>query len=301
MKQDAAGHDRHVASIDSEAKLGTTETGSFRTPTGGGEFATENVPPSGNTAERRNPKRPRKRVLRKLYWLIWLLCVGATAYYANIYRQDQSWLKKKAAEIVNVAGASTQEEEITALRDYIRLHVRYEGVDQNNRPFLRDSAREVLESGRGWCGEATRAFICLARERGIRAQRVNLYGTINHVVAEVLTGPDREVLVDVQDNPDTNPLLDQEKFTVHQIDNDPRSPFTDYSNIHLRRFPFIGPYVHHIKLEQSWITWVLENPALLKAIFWGGLAASMLGAFGVDRLLVRIYALRFGLNSAKKS
>jgi hypothetical protein len=256
---------------------------------------------SGGAALSNLPEGSRKHVLRKVFWLAFWICVGASIYYGYIYRQDQEWLDKKAAEIVHAAGATTPEQEIIALRNYVRQYVRYEGVDQENRPFLRASAREVLESERGWCGEGTRAFICLARERGIRAQRVNLYGRINHVVAEVLTGPDREVLVDVQDNPDTNPLLDQEKFTVHQIDNDPRSPFTDYSNIHLRRFPIIGPYIKHIKLEQSWITWVLENPALLKAVFWGGLAASMLGAFGIDRLLVRIYALRFGLNSTMKS
>lgn len=225
------------------------------------------------------------------------MCVGISAYYANVYRLDQEWLKKKAAEIVHLATASGSEQEINALRDYVRKHVRYEGVDQNDRPFLRASARETLESGRGYCGESTRAFICLARQRGIKAQRVNLYGSINHVVAEVLTGPNREVLVDVQDNPDTNPLLDRKKYTVHQIENDPRSPFTEYSNVHLRRFPVIGPYIKHVKLEQSWVTWVLENPALLKSILWGGLAAIALAVFVVDRVLVRFYAHRFGLKS----
>src|SRR5207253_1417777 len=135
------------------------------------------------------------------------------------YRSEQQWLRDKAADIVGGAHATTAAEEVVALRDYVRKHVRYEGVDANDRPFLRASARETLESGRGYCGEAIRAFICLARQRGIQAQRVNLYGPINHVVAEVQTGPDREVLVDVQDNPQTNPILDSQEWTVREIDN----------------------------------------------------------------------------------
>jgi len=174
-------------------------------------------------------------------------------------------------------------------------------VDANDRPFLRASAQETLESGRGYCGEATRAFICLARQRGIRAQRINLYGPINHVLAEVQTGPDREVLVDVQDNPVTNPILDSQEWTVHEIDNDPRSPFTDYSNVHLRRLPLVGQYVRYIKLRQTALTWVLENPSLLKAVVFGGVALVMIMLFVLDRALVRLYVWRFGIKTARPS
>ncbi len=267
------------------------EWAAFAVPAGGSGGAAAGGRPAG----RSTPAQRRPRVLRKVYWLAWGVCVAATAYYANVYRLDQVWLSAKAAAIVSDAGASTPEQETIALRNYVRRHVRFEGVDSNNRPYLRASARETLESGRGFCGEATRTFICLAHQRGIQAQRVNLYGKINHVVAEVLVAPNHEVLVDVQDNPQTNTLLDQEPLTVHQIDNDPRSPFNDYSNVHLRRFPVVGPYIQHIKLEQSSVTWVLENPSLLKALLWGGLALGMIVLFAADRTLVRIYARRFGL------
>ncbi|CAN5287503.1 hypothetical protein BH10PLA2_BH10PLA2_16000 [soil metagenome] len=257
--------------------------------------------PSAGTAEAGRAAGSRKWKARKILWTVWGGAVVAAFYYANHYRLEQNWLKKRAEEIVHAAGVSGSEQETMALRDYVRTHVRYEGVDQESRPFFRSSARETLESGQGYCGEATRAFICLAGQRGIKAQRVNLYGRTNHVVAEVLTRPNREVLVDVQDNPDTNPYLDKAKLTVHQVANDPLSPFTEYSNIHLRRLPFIGPYIQHIKLEQSWFTWVLENPSLLKSILWGGIAFAAALVFVVDRLLVRFYAFRFGLKHSRKA
>jgi len=279
-----------------------------------GRKAIVSAPPGGRSASKHaaprqavpapgtapTPKKRRwRRVARDLYWSLCLICLTLTGYYVNAYRSEQQWLRTKAAEIVDSARATTNSEEVLALRDYVRKNVRYEGVDQFDRPFLRASAQETLESGRGYCGEATRAFICLARQRGISAQRVNLYGPINHVVAEVQTGPDREVLVDVQDSPLTNSLLDCQEWTVHEIDSDPRSPFTDYSNVHLRRLPLVGQYVHYVKLRQTFLTWVLENPSLLKAVVVGGVALGMIVLFCLDRVLVRLYAWRFGIKTAR--
>jgi transglutaminase-like putative cysteine protease len=249
------------------------------------------------TPKPRTPPTRNRQALRKLYWATCTACLVVTIYYVYQYHSEQEWLRAKAADIVRAAAAATPAQEINALRDYVRQNVRYEGVDESDRPYFRATARETLESGRGYCGEATRAFICLARSRGIQAQRINLYGRINHVVAEVQTEPDREVLVDTQDNPRTNPILDAQEWTVHQIDNDPRSPFGDYSNVHLRRLPLVGGYVRYIKLRQTSLTWMLENPPLLKAVVFGGIALGMMILFTLDRALVRLYAWRFGIQA----
>src|SRR5262249_51476791 len=150
--------------------------------------------------------------------------------------------------IVCKANATTTQEEVIALRDHLRQSVRWEEAERDKRPFLRDSARETLESGLGYCGESTRAFISLARQRQIYAQRVNLYGRVNHVVAEVME-PDGDFLVDAQKNKDTNWIFDQRPWGVEELLLAEGMPFDDYSNLHLRRAPVLGPWIQRVKLR----------------------------------------------------
>jgi len=237
---------------------------------------------------------------RRVYWTIVVLSFLLSGYYVLVYSQEQDELALIARDIVNAASASSKVEQVLALRSFIRKHVRPDGLEIEGRPFLRASAREILETGKGFCGEATRTFICLAHHLGIEAQRVNLYGRLNHVVAEVELEPERWVLVDVQENDGTNGFLDRKWWGINEVLLDDDSPFMDYSNLHLRRLPLINLFVQRIKIRNGYVTWVLENPALIKAWFFGLLGVSMILIWFLDRALRRFYAHRLGVPFPRK-
>jgi hypothetical protein len=219
--------------------------------------------------------------------------LSIAGYQMGEYYSEQRWIAEKARAIVQTTQASNKEDEILALRDYIRKHVRYEGLSESGRPFLRATAKETLQSGRGFCGEATRAFIVLARSLGIRSQRVNLYGRINHVVAEVeLNG--RLVLVDLQENPVTNSILDRQWWTVDEVLFLKESPWKNYSNIHLGRLPLINLFVRGIRLRIGLISWIVENPPLMKAILFLVLSVMVVFFYVIDRVFVEDWNVQIG-------
>jgi hypothetical protein len=218
-----------------------------------------------------------------------------SGYYALQYQREQRWLSDEAQRIVAEAGASTRADQVRALRDYVRRHVRHEGVDAEARPFFRASAKKTLTSGRGYCGEATRAFICLAHQLDINAQRVNLSGKLQHVVAEVEVEPGKWILVDPQHNARANGFLDRKDWSLREAILAEGSPFQEYSNLNLRRLPVVNLFVQRVKLHPGWLTWTMENPALIKAQMYGGLAVLLIGLYGLDRLLRRFYAHRLGV------
>jgi hypothetical protein len=229
--------------------------------------------------------------------IVTLLLLGG--YFYSRHRQEQGWLYQKAHEIVVDGGARTRREKVFALRDYIRRHVRWEGVSQEGRPFLRASAWETLRTGKGYCGEAARVLINLAEQLGILAQRVNLYGPIiNHVVAEVQIDPGGAfILVDPQDNPTTNPYLDERDRTLDEVIGASGAMFHDYSNLNLRRVPIVSLFVTRVRARESGLTRLIESPWLVLAVLCLLLAGFALLAFGIDRLLLRrFYAFRFGVS-----
>ncbi len=191
-----------------------------------------------------------------------VLCLVGSGYQVLQYQREQRWLAGKAQAIVQAVNAQSREGQIKTLQDYIRRHVRYEGLSIEGRPFLRATAEQVLVTGEGFCGEATRTFIALARPLGIRAQRVNLYGRANHVAAETELAPGRWVLVDVQINPATNSFLDAGWPQLDDVMADEASPFAYYTNVNLRRLPIVNLFVRRIKLDSGRVSWLLENPPL---------------------------------------
>lgn len=229
---------------------------------------------------------------KKIFWIVVALCVVSSLYFLLQYRCDQAWIRGKVLTILPQDRPLTHQEQILVIRDYVRAHVSCEGVDIDDRPFLRASARETLETGKGYCGEAARAFICLANSIGINARRVNLIGRINHVVVEVEMTPDRWVVVDPMHLPETNAIIDRKAWTVEQLVSDSTSPFSDYSTINMRRVPVVNLFVQRVKLYQSWFTWMLENPPLIKAGIFGLAAVTLLLLLGLDRLLFRFYLMR---------
>ena len=123
-----------------------------------------------------------------------LLAVGAAESLAQ-QRHDE-YVRAAAREALAGAAGRDLESRVTALRDYVRSHVRNVNFSARGRPFLRDTAAETLRTGRGRCGEATRVFVNLARAAGIPAQRLYLEGRKAHVVAAVDAGDGRTLVVD---------------------------------------------------------------------------------------------------------
>src|SRR5438105_3929891 len=82
-----------------------------------------------------------------------------------------TYVREVTQRVVQSAQATTRRGKVLAIRDYIRTHVTMESVP---RPLLRASAADILRSGKGACGEASRVFICMTALEGIPAQRVYL-------------------------------------------------------------------------------------------------------------------------------
>ena len=202
------------------------------------------------------------------YWSIIALALVMSSIEATTQYRNGLYVKAVAEEIVQKANATDNRSRVIALRDYLRAHVSFQGAPMDDRPFLRASAAETLQSGKGYCGEVTRAFIRMADAVGIRAQRINLYGAANHVVAEVELKPGERVIVDSQ-NP---PLLSGLETLDHVI---LRPEYTDYSTLNLRRLR-LSWLVSRIKLEIGPLTYWAESPHALQAGLWLAVALVLL-------------------------
>ena len=147
---------------------------------------------------------------------------------------------------------------------------------------MRATAADTLRSGLGYCGEVTRVFICMAASVGVRAQRINLYGKENHVVAEAQLAPEKRVIVDCQNPPRIAQLVPLDKVIL-------QPECSDYSTLNLRRLR-LNWLVSRLKLEMGPLTYWTENPHLLKATIWFFLAAALLSlklALQLARLMLR--------------
>jgi hypothetical protein len=206
--------------------------------------------------------------------------------------RDDVYYRSLAREIVDSAGARTRREQVRALRDDLRARIAQEGLDPDRRPFLRPSARQTLESGRGYCGETCRAFIRLAGALGLRTQRVNLYGRHDTVVVEMFLGPTTSYLVDPHPDPVSNPYFDARDRTLDQVLLPPEPFAEDYSNINVRRVPVLGAFLQRVRTRQGWLTDLLESPMRMKAVLFIGAGGAILAALLVDSLLLLLYLRR---------
>jgi hypothetical protein len=189
------------------------------------------------------------------------------------YHRDDVYVRGVAEKVVREAGATDTKSKVVALRDYLRSHVDNEGLagDGSGRPFLRSGAADTLRTGKGLCGEVSRAMIVMASDVGIRAQRVNLYGQLQHVVAEVEIAPHQYVIVDAQNPPQIEDLETLDKVIL-------RPEYDDYSTLNLRRLHLQG-FVPRLKLDMSFLTLWLERPNLIKATLF--LLAAFLALSGI--------------------
>jgi len=223
------------------------------------------------------------------YWSIIALALVMSSIQATTQYRNGLYIKAVAEEVVRKANATDNRARVIALRDYLHKHVSFQDAPMEDRPFLRASAAETLRSGKGYCGEVTRAFIRMADAVGIRAQRINLYGRVNHVVAEVELRPGERVIVDNQ-NP---PLLHELEPLDHVI---LRPEYTDYSTLNLRRLR-LSWLVSRIKLEIGPLTYWSESPHALEASLWLAVALILLLGkflFICARPLARVLLIRRG-------
>src|SRR5947209_7530405 len=147
-------------------------------------------------------------------------------------RGEDEYVRSVAQEALRDAQAADTVSKATALRDYLRTHVRNINFFARTRPFLRDTAADTLRTGKGRCGEATRAFINMALAAGIPAQRLYLEGTKAHVVAVVKGDDGSRLIVDSADRPyfqDVEPLGELPRH----------AEFNSYSTLEWRRLKIL--------------------------------------------------------------
>ena len=211
-----------------------------------------------------------------LFYLTVLFALAASVKSWIQYYQNQRYVEQVAQAVIQQAQANDARARVLALQQYLQTHVTYVGAPYDNRPFFRASAAETLQSGLGYCGEVSRTFIKMAHAIGIRAQRINLFGSSPHVVAEVELSENERVIVDCQNPPQIPNLEPLEKVML-------RPEYNDYSTLNLRRLHLSGIF-QRIKLEMGiWNYW-LESPHALKAWLWLALAG-LLVAFRLLLLL----------------
>ena len=202
-----------------------------------------------------------------LFYALLLTLSGLGIYECVAQRRESQYVRLVAEAVTKGArDAGDEFSVVVALRDYVRRNVRHRGYRRRGRPFLRASAEEILRSGRGHCGEATRAFIALADAAGVSAQRLYLEGRTPHVVAEVRLKGGGRVIVDSYDEP-----YIQEVSTLEQVMQRPE--FDSYSSLNWRRLVSLPPF----KLDLGPLAYYLENPHAIKALLFFSLAAACAG------------------------
>jgi hypothetical protein len=202
-----------------------------------------------------------------------LLAVGAAEFFVQ-QRQDE-YVRAATREALEGSAGQDFDSKVTALRDYVRAHVRNVNFSAKGRPFFRDTAAETLRSGRGRCGEATRVFVNMARAAGIPAQRLYLEGRKAHVVAAVEAGGGRTLIVDA-----TNRFYFPEVEPIGGLAR--HAEFTSYSTFGWRRlgllrslpsnFVSLGPLAYLFENPHALLAWLclLSSAAALTlgALLW---------------------------------
>jgi hypothetical protein len=175
-------------------------------------------------------------------------------------KREDDYVRSQALEALRGAPASDFDARLTTLRDYVRARVHNVDFSARGRPFLRDTAAATLQTGKGRCGEAARAFVNLAREAGIDAQRLYLDGPRPHVLAVVRTGDGRRLVVDAYESPYVPEVEPIERLLSHP-------EFTSYSTLGFRRmWPLRSLPTHEFNLGP--LNYPLENPHALASLLW---------------------------------
>ena len=236
-------------------------------------------------------------LLVRIFFGLSLVFLGLGVVEAVRQHAEEDYVRNVTQDVLHDAQATDTVSKATALRDYLRTHVRNINFFARFRPFLRDSAADTLRMGKGRCGEATRAFINMARAAGIPAQRLYLEGTKAHVVA-VINGDDgSRLIVDPADRPyfaDIEPLSELPRHTE----------FTSHSALEWRRLTILRRLPSN-ELSLGPLVYLFENPlALVACLMFISSAASLALAAALRRRLpdarTRFSGSDFAANAALK-
>lgn len=175
-------------------------------------------------------------------------------------QREDDYVNSRAREALRGVNADNFDEKLTALRDYVRASVHNVNFPARGRPFLRNTAADTLQTGKGRCGEATRAFVNLARASGINAQRLYLDGRRAHVLAVVRTDDGRKLVVDAYESPFVMEIEPLELLPSHRM-------FTSYSTFGFRRmWPLRSLPSNEFSLGP--LNYLFENPHALSSLLW---------------------------------
>ena len=210
---------------------------------------------------------------------VFLVTVAFGISEAVSQRRENRYVAGMAQNIVRQANATDTTSTIIALRDYLRRNVTANNYRVVGRPFFRDTAAYALQTGKGRCGESTRAFINMAESLGIHAQRLYLEGELEHVVALVTLSDGRQLIVDSIDPPY---FLNIEE--LHQGTQFP--DFNYYSSINLHRW-LKKKSLPANTYNPPGLSYFMENPHALKALFYFTFSAGCLALWTFS--LVRRY------------
>ena len=199
-------------------------------------------------------------------------------------RRESRYVAEMAQNIVRQANASDTTATIIALRDYLRRNVTANDYSVTGRPFFRDTAAYALQTGKGRCGESTRAFINMAESLGIHAQRLYLEGELEHVVALATLSDGRQLIVDSIDPPY---FLDIEELYPGKQFPD----FNYYSSINVHRW-LKKPSLPANTYDPPGLSYFMENPHALKALFYFTLSTACLALWTFSRVRRYVRARR---------
>lgn len=232
--------------------------------------------------------KPRSRLLVRwrayFFTVLFVVTLALGISEAISQRRENLYVEEMARNIVRQSNASGEMSTIIALRDYLRRNVTARNYPVAGRPFFRDTAAYALQTGNGRCGESTRAFVNMAESLGIHAQRLYLEGELEHVVALVTLSDGRQLIVDSIDYPY---FLNIEEF--HQGAQFP--DFNYYSSINLHRWlkkPSLPPNTY----DPPGLSYFMENPHALKALFYFWLSTACIALFALGRLRRYVRARR---------
>ena len=222
-----------------------------------------------------------------------LALLAAGAFEAREQRRQDEYVRAVTREAL--AGVPDDfDAKVTALRDYVRAHVRNVEFARWTRPFLRDTAADTLRTGKGRCGEASRVFVNMARAAGIPAQRLYLEGEKSHVIAVAAREDGSVVVVDSSADPTYFPELQPlSAITAH-------GEFDTYSTFRRTRALRALP-PNYVSLGP--VAYFIENPHALLALFCllasaVLLASALFATRGLPHRRTRVADKAFGAQAA---
>ncbi len=195
-----------------------------------------------------------------------------SGYYIFRWQREVRFLKKTLNGIIGKRFIETHDD-LVKIKNFLTQNIRFDVEKREaKRPFLRETAMNILKSGYGFCGENARVAILLLKLGKIQANRLYVFGEQwNHVAVE-LKWEGSFYLFDGHHDPKT--ILPDEQVLAIRSDI-----LSEFPNKHLENKYIdvcrIGPFRNHLFLDKykqiripSFLVLITESPSLIKAIIY---------------------------------